>query len=41
MERGVIAIADEARRLQGNQEVIDRYLGGAEEEHPAEEKVIE
>lgn len=41
MERGLIVLTDEAHRLRGNQEVIDRYLGGSDEEHFHEEKVLE
>lgn len=41
MERGAIGLAGQAGRLQGNQEVIDRYLGGGEEQLSAEEKVVE
>jgi branched-chain amino acid transport system ATP-binding protein len=41
MERGAITMSGAASQLQGNQEVVDRYLGGAEEQHPEGEAVNE
>lgn len=41
MERGVITMSDAAHQLQGNAQVIDRYLGGVDEQPVSVENEIE